>query len=99
MPVYLEAEIPDSLLAKKKAVIADLDGTIAESKLPIDSEMADILLRLTSHILLAVIGGGSYEKFSEQLISKLPSNSDLSNLYMFPTNATVFFLFFARNLE
>jgi len=92
MPVYLEAEIPDSLLAKKKAVIADLDGTIAESKLPIDSEMADILLRLTSHIPLAVIGGGSYEKFSEQLISKLP-NSDLSNLYLFPTNATVFFSF------
>ena len=65
MPVYLESEIPDSLLAKKKAVIADLDGTIAESKLPVDSEMAEILVKLTSHIPLAIIGGGSYEMFSK----------------------------------
>jgi len=91
MPVYVE--IPNYLLAKKKAVIADLDGTIAESKMPVDNEMAEILLRLIHYIPLAVIGGGSYEKFSEQLVSKLPSNSNLSNLYLFPTNATAFFYF------
>jgi HAD superfamily hydrolase (TIGR01484 family) len=91
MPLY--NEIPTDVLANKKIVVADLDGTLAESKLPIDKEMVEILSELIKYIPLAVIGGGSYEKFSEQLISKIPKNSNLSKLYLFPTNATTFFSF------
>jgi hydroxymethylpyrimidine pyrophosphatase-like HAD family hydrolase len=42
-------------LRGKRIVVADLDGTLAESKLPIDSEMKEIILRLLQQKKMAVI--------------------------------------------
>jgi phosphomannomutase len=78
-------------LRSKRMVVADLDGTLAESKLPIDAEMKSILLCLLKQKKMAVIGGGMYSLFQKQLAIPLGNDSMLSNLYLFPTNATAMY--------
>ncbi len=80
--------------ASKRIIVADLDGTLAESKSPIDAEMAALIGRLLRHKNFAVISGGRYQQFHEQMISRLPYADEwLSGLYIFPTNATSFYRF------
>lgn len=80
--------------ASKKVVIADLDGTLAESKSPIDIEMAQIISKIIENRAFAIISGGSYIQFEKQVIGILQQVShDLSNLYLFPTNSTELYVF------
>ena len=80
-------------LLDKRMVVADLDGTLAESKLPIDSDMRSIILGLLKEKKMAVIGGGAYPLFQKQLIIPLGNDPLLSNLYLFPTNATTMYTY------
>ena len=43
----------------KKLIIFDLDGTLAESKSPLDAEMSTLLGRLLGIVKFAVISGGA----------------------------------------
>ncbi len=73
-------------------VVFDLDGTLAESKQPIDAEMAGLLRRLLLERKVAVIGGGKYELFQKFLIAKIGRNQEqVKNLFLFPTTATSFY--------
>ena len=42
----------------KKLIVFDLDGTLAESKSPIDADMSRLLHDLLSIVKVAVISGG-----------------------------------------
>jgi phosphomannomutase len=53
---------------EKNLVIFDLDGTLAESKQPMDSEMVRLLLELLEKKKVAVISGGSFEQFKKQFL-------------------------------
>jgi phosphomannomutase len=65
----------------------DLDGTLAESKLPIDSEMSILLSALLEKKKVAVVSGAAYHQFEKQFLSHLDAPVDLlSNLYILPTN-------------
>lgn len=75
----------------KQLVIFDLDGTLAESKSALDSEMAALLGRLITATKVAVISGGDWPQFELQLLSNLPQNVDLSALSLLPTCGTKFF--------
>src|SRR3989344_1540547 len=76
----------------KKLVIFDLDGTLAESKLEIDKEMAILIERLLQIKKIAVIGGGKYESFQSQLVDKLKAPGELlKNLFLFPVTSTSFY--------
>lgn len=76
----------------KKFIVFDLDGTLTESKLDLDVEMAELLKRLLEEKRIAVIGGGKYELFQKQLLSKLKiSKKLLKNLFLFPTTASSFY--------
>ncbi|MGC9191030.1 MAG: HAD-IIB family hydrolase, partial [Candidatus Micrarchaeia archaeon] len=79
-------------LPPKALLVSDLDGTLAPSKQPISEEMAAALAKLLEHMKVAVIGGGSYRQFEQQLSSKL-NKGNLHNLYLFPTNATSLFVY------
>ena len=84
----------------KKLVIFDLDGTLAESKADIDDEMAGLLKNLLDKKLVAVIGGGKYELFQRQLLSKLNVSEDLlKKLFLFPTTSTVFYRYESNGWE
>ncbi|MEK7151366.1 MAG: HAD-IIB family hydrolase [Patescibacteria group bacterium] len=75
-----------------KLVVFDLDGTLAPSKESVDAEMALLIQQLLEKKLVAVIGGGKYELFEQQLVSKLDlSEQLLSKLFLFPMTSTVFY--------
>jgi len=74
-----------SLFAKKKVVIFDLDGTLSESKSDLDKEMAKLIAELLEERYVAVTSGCSFHQFETQFLAKLPTASNRSNLFLFPT--------------
>ena len=75
----------------KKLIIFDLDGTLAESKGTLDSEMAALLTRLLSLMKVSVISGGDWPQFEKQFLSRLSEMGGLDNLLLLPTCGTKFF--------
>ncbi len=94
--------------ARKKIIIADMDGTLTPSKSMVEPSMVKLITALLNYKDFAVIGGGRYSQFQNQFVAGLPSNSAaFSRLYLFPTCATTFYRFvnnqwkqiYAENLE
>lgn len=77
----------------KKLIVFDLDGTLAESKAPIDTETAALLRRLLGSLRVAVISGGNWPQFEKQVLSNLPGAALLTNLSLLPTCGTKFYGF------
>jgi HAD superfamily hydrolase (TIGR01484 family) len=75
----------------KKLIVFDLDGTLAESKSSLDGEMASLLSALLGMVKVAVISGGNWQQFEEQLLSHLPDDGHLGNLSLLPTCGTKFY--------
>lgn len=75
----------------KKLIVFDLDGTLAESKSSIDTEMTKLLSALLSIVKVAVISGGNWPQFKKQLLSNLPHAANLKNLSLLPTCGTKFY--------
>jgi phosphomannomutase len=75
----------------KKLIVYDLDGTLAESKSSLDSEMAGLLHDLLGIVKVAVISGGGWPQFEKQLLSNLPHDKRLLNLSLLPTCGTKFY--------
>ncbi len=75
----------------KKLIVFDLDGTLAESKSPLDPEMAGLLHDLLGVVKVAVISGGDWPQFEKQVVSKLPHDQRLANLSLLPTCGTKFY--------
>jgi HAD superfamily hydrolase (TIGR01484 family) len=75
----------------KKLIVFDLDGTLAESKSPLDAEMAALLGRLLEVVKVAVISGGAWAQYEKQVLSHLPQDGRLKNLSLLPTCGTKFF--------
>lgn len=85
----LEKEIKK--LGDKKVIAFDLDGTLAQSKMAIDEEMAELFRALLAKKTVAVIGGGSYALFQEQFLFSLKCREELyKNLFLLPTSGTTF---------
>lgn len=80
-----------------RAFASDLDGTLAESKVPIDAEMGDLIAELSKRMPFAVLSGGKREQFETQLIAHLPSDTKWQNMYFFPTCAGSCFAFEGGN--
>jgi len=77
----------------KKLIVFDLDGTLAESKAPLDAEMATLLSALLGIMKVAVISGGNWPQFEEQVLSDLPHDEHLKNLSLLPTCGTKFYTY------
>ena len=75
----------------KKLIVFDLDGTLAESKASLDTEMAALLGALLSTVNVAVISGGDWLQFETQLLSNLSRGDQLENLSLLPTCGTKFY--------
>jgi HAD superfamily hydrolase (TIGR01484 family) len=75
----------------KKLIVFDLDGTLAESKSPLDAEMSRLLHDLLGIVKVAVISGGDWRQFEEQVLRYLPPGQILANLSLLPTCGTKFF--------
>jgi HAD superfamily hydrolase (TIGR01484 family) len=70
----------------------DLDGTLAESKSPITSRMADLLVRLLGEAEVCVISGGAFEQFQKQVLAHLHAKPELlERLHLMPTCGTRYY--------
>ena len=69
----------------------DIDGTLTRSKLPLDSEMAELLCRLLGRYKVAIISGAGYEQFQWQILGSLVCQPEkMEKLYLLPVDGTVF---------
>lgn len=85
-------KISKDLLKSKKLIIFDLDGTLTESKAPMDEKTSALLSGLLKKKMVAIIGGGKYEQFQKQFLPYLrASKEELKRLFLFPTNSTAFY--------
>ncbi|RBL88935.1 HAD-IIB family hydrolase [Chitinophaga flava] len=75
----------------RKLIVFDLDGTLAVSKSPIDTEMGALLGGLIETVRVAIISGGKWEQFEKQVIRLLPQGIPLSRLFILPTCGTQFY--------
>ncbi len=75
----------------KRLVVFDLDGTLAESKSAIDAEMATLLNGLLAVVRVAVISGGGWAQFQEQLLAHLGYGPGLMRLSLLPVCGTKFY--------
>ncbi len=77
----------------KKLIAFDLDGTLAESKQPIQEPMAGLLAALTKVADVAVISGGDWPQFQTQVVARIPEGADLTRLFIMPTTGTKLYRF------
>jgi HAD superfamily hydrolase (TIGR01484 family) len=74
-----------------KLIVYDLDGTLAESKSSLDPKMSALLHDLLRIVKVAIISGGNWRQFEEQVLTHLPHDERLVNLSILPTCGTQFF--------
>ncbi len=82
-----------NILKNKKIIAFDLDGTLAESKSPIDEEMSFLLKSLLEKKKVIIISGGSFGQFQKQFLPYLSIEEErkklLSSLILLPTSGSV----------
>lgn len=67
-------------------IVFDLDDTLAESKQPLEEDMAELLRTLLRITKVAVISGGHMPRFKEQFLPSLgASDEELRQLILTPT--------------
>jgi phosphomannomutase len=77
----------------KQLVAFDLDGTLVQSKQPLEAAMAGCLRSLLKLAMVAVISGGDWPQFEAQVISRLPPDTDLERLFIMPTTGAKLYRF------
>ena len=85
---------------KKKIIVFDLDGTLAESKQSLDQETSNLLGQLLDIKKVAIISGGGFPQLQKQVIGKIPFDSNrLKNLYIFPTKGAMMYNFDGKDWQ
>jgi HAD superfamily hydrolase (TIGR01484 family) len=72
----------------KRLVVFDLDGTLAESKAPLDEGMVRLFVALLALAPVAVISGAGWPQFQAQLLGRLPPSARLDKLSLLPASGT-----------
>ncbi len=70
-----------------RLVAFDLDGTLAESKQRMSSDMGELISRLLKKMPVAVMSGAGWHQFEHQFLTAFPEDLSLDRLYLFPTSA------------
>ncbi|MGE5343355.1 MAG: HAD-IIB family hydrolase [Candidatus Omnitrophota bacterium] len=84
----------------KKLIVFDLDGTLAESKSALDSEMTTLLGKLLRFINVAVISGGNWPQFQKQMLANhFPIDERLEKLSLLPTCGTKFYRYHHQDAD
>jgi len=75
-------------IESKKIFIFDLDKTLTKSKAPLNRETADLLRHILKNNYVAVISGGMWSQFENQLLKYLPKDTNLNNLLISTTSGS-----------
>lgn len=75
-----------------KAVVFDLDDTLAPSKSAMHPTMSQALSELLARVPVCIISGGRFEQFESQALTHLAADeAALSNLHLMPTCGTRYY--------
>jgi phosphomannomutase len=77
----------------KELIVFDLDGTLAESKSPVDAEMVRLINGLLDFTKVAIISGGDWPQFEKQILAQGLAVEGMSNLSLLPACGTKFYSF------
>ncbi len=70
----------------------DLDDTLAESKAPLDPEMAELLCALLKQKKVVVASGASFTQLETQFLAHFSCDEEhMKNLYLLPTSGSSFY--------
>jgi HAD superfamily hydrolase (TIGR01484 family) len=76
-----------------KAVVFDLDDTLAPSKSTMDPSMSDALAQLLARIDVCIISGGRFEQFQAQALAAFQADdASMARLHLMPTCGTRYYL-------
>lgn len=79
--------------AELKAVVFDLDDTLAPSKSTMDPTMSEALARLLERIDVCIISGGRFEQFEAQALDGFRADdAAMARLHLMPTCGTRYYL-------
>lgn len=81
----------DDVCARVGAVAFDLDNTLARSRKPMTSVMANRFSTLTTILPVAVITGGRYSLVVSQVLDVLEPQADYAHLHLMPTSGTRYY--------
>lgn len=82
------------MVNNKKAIVCDLDGTLAKSKSSLTPEMAEVLCKILHNYYLVVVSGGAYSQFQKQFLEGFSCPKELlQNLSLFPTMGSTCFVY------
>jgi len=78
--------------AELKAVVFDLDDTLAPSKSTMDPTMSEALARLLERIDVCIISGGRFEQFERQALDGFRADdAAMARLHLMPTCGTRYY--------
>ena len=81
-------------IIEKDVIAFDFDGTLNESKVPIDEEMGELLCALLQKKMVAIISGSGYDYFKLNILDVFKCSPELfKKLYLFPTSGARFWQF------
>lgn len=77
-----------------QAIIADADGTLADTREPISAEMARVIAQLLHDgYIFAVISGATYTRLVQRIPNQLPADTPLDNLYLLPASGSLMYAY------
>lgn len=77
---------------RRRLIAFDLDDTVTVSKSLVTEAMADRIVSLLERFDVALISGGRFEQFDEQVLSHL-EQSNFERLHILPTSGTRYYRF------
>lgn len=70
-----------------KAIIFDLDDTLAESFTPPTEQILNKLLRLAQKLPIAIMSGAAFERMQRDILARIPTGPTEATLYVFSDGA------------
>lgn len=71
-------------MAYPRAILFDLDNTLADRVAPPSGQMAERFKRLLEKLPIGIITAASYSRIEQMVLTVLPSATNLKNLYLLP---------------
>src|SRR4051812_44090456 len=83
-----------------RAVVFDLDDTLAPSKSRMDPAMSTALAQLVDRVDVCIISGGRFEQFESQALAGFTAGGDaMRRLHLMPTCGTRYYRWEGRGWE
>ena len=80
-----------SICARAQVLAFDLDNTLALSKTRMDPTMAVHFAALTRLRPVAIVSGGRFSQFRDQVLDALPDDTRFDQLHLMPTSGTRYY--------